>query len=51
MTKTTEETDKKRKKLYTVIEHMNASVNILRAIGMTDAADKVKSILRELNAT
>lgn len=46
MTKTAEE---KRKKLYTVIEHLNASVNVLRAIGMSDAADKVKEIIREIN--
>lgn len=44
-------TEEKRKKLYKVIEHLNASVNVLRAIGMAEAADKVKDIIRDINKT
>lgn len=36
-------------KTYRAIEHLNASVNILRSIGNKDAADKVKSLIRGLN--
>ena len=46
----TEAKKEKRQKIYTTIEHLNAAVNILRALGLANAADQTKEIIRRINA-
>lgn len=39
----------KRKKIYKIIEHLNAAVNILRATGLKEFAEDIKTIIRKVN--
>lgn len=39
-----------RTKTYKTIEHLNAAVNLLRALGKYEIADQAKEVIRLLNA-
>lgn len=41
--------DEKRTRVYKIVDHMNAVVNLLRSQGWLDLADTAKEIIREAN--